>query len=305
MQVTSPVAAAFNEAFYLNENADVRAMVTSGKYPNGRVHFLAKGQTEGRYGIAAGVTVRGGAEADRIILREGTETAWGGLGNDLLEGGAGDEVLDGGAGFDRALYAGRRDGYVIVKDGAGFKLTDRSGKEGSDKLVNIERVQFADGMVALDIDGVAGQAFRVYQAAFARTPDLPGLGYWMGMMDNGLSLATVASGFVNSAEFVKAYGVNPTNRGIVEKFYQNILQRAGETAGVDYWTSVLDNQHSILAPTRPTAGAMSKDACMVCLSVYRERISRNVRFGRLRSYLDLPVSTRSGHRLRCRLQSLR
>jgi hypothetical protein len=256
MQGPDPRAAAFNEAWYLNQNPDVRSMVVADQVASGLAHFLAKGQSEGRPGIAAGVTVLGGAQGDSIVLREGNETARGGLGNDriegrggndLLEGGEGDDLLDGGAGFDRALYAGGRDGYTILKDGSGFKLTDRSGKEGSDILSGIERLQFADGMVALDVDGVAGQAYRVYQAAFARQPDKAGLGYWIGMMDKGMSLATVAAGFAASAEFASLYGAGATSREIVAKFYLNVLNRPGEAAGVDYWASVLDKKLASVA----------------------------------------------------------
>lgn len=256
MAAPPPAAAAFNEAFYLNENADVRAMVASGQYADGLAHFLARGQAEGRPGIAAGVTVQGGAQADNIVLREGNETARGGLGNDriegragndLIEGGEGDDALDGGAGFDLALYAGSRAGYVIARDGAGFKVTDRSGKEGSDALTGVERLQFADGMVALDVDGVAGQAYRIYQAAFARQPDKAGLGYWIGMMDKGMSLATVAAGFAGSAEFAGLYGANPSSREIIGKFYLNVLNRPGEAAGIDYWANVLDQKLATVA----------------------------------------------------------
>ena len=33
--------------------------------------------------------------------------------------------------------------------------------------------------LALDINGTAGQVYRLYQAAFDRKPDLVGLGYWI------------------------------------------------------------------------------------------------------------------------------
>ena len=33
---------------------------------------------------------------------------------------------------------------------------------------NVERLRFSDGNVALDTDGTAGQAYRLYRAAFAR-----------------------------------------------------------------------------------------------------------------------------------------
>jgi hypothetical protein len=107
-------------------------------------------------------------------------------------------------------------------------------------LSGVERVAFEGSVLAFDVDGHAGQALRIYQAAFDRAPDGAGLGYWIGAMDAGVSLATVAGGFVTSDEFVSKYGASPGNRQLVEQFYQNVLHRAGEAAGIDFWTGMLD-----------------------------------------------------------------
>ena len=48
-----------------------------------------------------------------------------------------------------------------------------------------ERLTFSDANIALDIDGNAGQAHRIYKAAFDRAPDLGGLGFWINTLDNG------------------------------------------------------------------------------------------------------------------------
>jgi hypothetical protein len=102
-------------------------------------------------------------------------------------------------------------------------------------LANVERLQFSDQMVALDIDGTAGQAYRLYQAAFDRAPDKAGLGYWISMMDQGVSLQQAADGFVNSPEFASLYGANATDAQFVTALYQNVLHRAPDQAGYDFW----------------------------------------------------------------------
>ena len=38
--------------------------------------------------------------------------------------------------------------------------------------MNVERLDFSDAHLAFDVDGNAGQIYRLYKAAFARTPDL-------------------------------------------------------------------------------------------------------------------------------------
>jgi hypothetical protein len=114
-------------------------------------------------------------------------------------------------------------------------------------LTGVERLTFADGVLALDIDGAAGQAYRIYQAAFNRSPDLTGLGFWIGQMDQGASLGAVAAGFVASPEFALAYGAAPTNLRLVEQFYQNVLRRPGEQGGIQFWVDVLDRELATVA----------------------------------------------------------
>ena len=105
----------------------------------------------------------------------------------------------------------------------------------------MERLQFDDGILALDIEANAGQAYRIYQAAFARTPDNDGLKYWIEALDTGITLLDVARGFVASAEFQSVYGANPSNLSLVEKLYENVLGRSGEAAGISYWENELNS----------------------------------------------------------------
>ena len=105
---------------------------------------------------------------------------------------------------------------------------------------SIERIVFEDGILALDLAGGAGQAYRIYEAAFDRQPDLEGLSYWIRSLDAGVSLLTVAEGFISSAEFKSIYGDSPTDIELISKLYRNILNREGEDAGLAYWKSQLE-----------------------------------------------------------------
>lgn len=167
-------------------------------------------------------------------------------GNDRLQDRAGSEIIDGGAGTDYLAYNGARAGFTIEKSGSGYTVTHQAS--GSADIVgNVERLGFSDATIALDIDGVGGQAYRLYQAAFNRTPDSTGLGYWIGVMDGGAGLRSVSAGFADSAEFKAAYGAAPTSAQVIEKLYQNILHRPGEAAGVAYWLDILETGKDTLA----------------------------------------------------------
>ncbi len=181
----------------------------------------------------------GGTGNDCITGNVADNKLTGGLGNDLIKGLGGNDVIDGGAGIDTAVFAHNKVDYTVSKLTGSYSVLDKQGTEGTDSLLSIERLQFADVSVALDIDGIAGQCYRLYQAAFDRLPDLAGLGYWMGEMDKGVSLTAVANNFLISAEFVKLYGASATDTAFLTSVYENVLHRAPDQAGLDYWLKEL------------------------------------------------------------------
>jgi Ca2+-binding RTX toxin-like protein len=185
----------------------------------------------------------GTAQDDVLVGTSGHDQIEGYTGADILQGGAGSDTLNGGPGMDIARYAGRRADFTVEKTGDGWKVTDKTGAEGTDTLHDIETLLFADVALALDFSGTAGQAYRIYQAAFNRTADQAGLGFWINYLDKGGSVEGMAAGFVDSNEFRSIYGANPTNGELVGRFYQNVLHRTPDQAGFDYWVGVLD-KHS-------------------------------------------------------------
>ena len=201
------------------------------------------------YGGADQVTLTGtvgsifgaGNGNDSVVGSNNSDTLYGDAGNDTLAGGAGNDAIDGGSGVDTATHSSRsKSNYTVSQSGSTYIVTDKTGVDGTDTLTNIERIQFSDMTVALDISGIAGQAYRVYQAAFNRTPDNGGLKYWIGLMDGGYTLAGVASGFIASAEFKTLYGSNPTNELFVSKLYDNVLHRTPDEGGYNYWVGLLN-----------------------------------------------------------------
>ena len=181
----------------------------------------------------------GGSAGDLLIGNDVGNVLKGRGGIDTLEGGAGNDTLDGGAGLDTAVFSGSRAEYALSRTSSG--MTAVSATEGTDALINIERLQFTNAILAFDLDGNAGQVYRLYQAAFNRTPDKGGLGDWIYGMDHGMSLLDVSAGFIGSNEFKTVYGQNPTDSEVVTRFYENVLHRAPEQAGYDYWMNQLQS----------------------------------------------------------------
>ena len=184
-------------------------------------------------------TLNGSVGADWLLGYAGGDVIHGGDGSDHLVGGMGDDTLDGGAGLDSAVFSGSKAGYTLTRTSSG--MTAASASEGTDALINIERLQFTDKTLAFDLDGNAGQTYRLYQAAFDRVPDQGGLGYWIDQMDSGTGLSQVATGFINSAEFKALYGNNPSNAEFVTLLYDNVLHRAPDAGGYDFWMNELSH----------------------------------------------------------------
>lgn len=109
------------------------------------------------------------------------------------------------------------------------------------KYIDVERFVFKDVAVAVDLDGNAGMAYRIYEAVFNRAPDKGGLGYWIHQLDSGASLHSVAGAFLASDEFQQTYGSELSNEAFVSEVYENVLDRAPDPSGLDYWVRTLDD----------------------------------------------------------------
>jgi hypothetical protein len=160
-------------------------------------------------------------------------------GNDVMAA-SGGGVMDGMAGVDTVVFGGQRAAYSLAHDGASISVVATASASAT-TLANVERLQFSDQTVALDIQGNAGQAYRLYQAALGRTPDTAGLGFWINAMDDGHTLADVASSFIGSAEFAGKYGAHPSDADYVDALYANVLHRAADASGHDFWVHALQD----------------------------------------------------------------
>jgi 2',3'-cyclic-nucleotide 2'-phosphodiesterase (5'-nucleotidase family) len=185
-------------------------------------------------------------------------------GDDVLEGGGGDDeflglgdetgdYLYGEGGLDTAIFRGDLGDYTVTASDAiadlrsgggadlsGFIVADQAAdRDGTDFTVSVERLAFDDFSLAFDVDGAAGQAYRLYEAAFDRAPDFSGLGFWIDVLDNGAPLTAAAEAFVGSDEFAARNGAGLSDAEFVEVLYGNMLDRASEQAGRDFWTGKL------------------------------------------------------------------
>jgi hypothetical protein len=243
-----------------------------------KVYYAWQTSTDGKTWTpipgATGADLTLGASAPELLRAEITyadkrgniedhHLVYGGAGNDTVESGAGDRMwlgagndtilyerpsgtIDAGAGLDTFVSAGNL--FMSHTPGPGVGTTNvwNEGAYGA-VLVDVERVIFGASGTAFDTDGAAGQAYRLYQAAFDRAPDDFGIGFWISQLDKGIPLLDVADAFIGSAEFKDKYAKATTNAALVDQFYANILHRAPDATGQAFWTGVLDKHQATVA----------------------------------------------------------
>ncbi|MEW9918982.1 DUF4214 domain-containing protein [Marimonas sp. MJW-29] len=162
--------------------------------------------------------------------------------NDWIELPGNVSRVSGGGGTDTLALNLARDAVDVLFNGYGWAELYADALPTAVTLDSVERLAFSDGTLALDTMGLAGQAYRLYQAGFDRTPDAAGLGFWIGQLDSGaVSLAGAARHFIASQEFQSAYG-NEASLGdaaFLDLVYLNVLNRRPDQAGYDFWEEQL------------------------------------------------------------------
>ena len=167
----------------------------------------------------------------------------GSFGNEVFLMTTGVDSVDGGVGIDTAFVNDVSTEFEFTRQGEKVFMAQKSS-QNIDTLIGIERVEFRDRSVALDTDAGPGQAYRIYKAAFNREPDLPGMGYWISRMDQQLDVMELAQRFVDSQEFQSTYGTKPSNAEFMNKIYQNVLGRAPDAAGYNWWVNKMNTDSS-------------------------------------------------------------
>ena len=128
--------------------------------------------------------VSGASRSDKLVLRNveaiefsdkvvSLEIA------DVYVSTASKDNFDGGPGMDTVVYSGNLADYVVKPDVSGIEVKSVAATEGSDWLLNIERLQFKDKGLAFDLDGNAGVAAKTLGLVFGS--DAVGLPNYVGI----------------------------------------------------------------------------------------------------------------------------
>lgn len=207
----------------------------------------------------AGTTYNFTTIASSTTGTSGNDTLTGGAGNDTLTGGAGNDTINGGAGVDIAAYSATKASCTITKTSTGFTLS--AGTEGSDTLTNIERLNFADKKVALDINssagvtdfnGNAGITAKILGAVFgaASVSNTVYVGIGLSYLDGGMNYQDLMQLAIDAN-----LGAGASHVAVVNLLYTNVVGTAPSAGDRDYFVGLLDSG----AYTVASLGVMAAD----------------------------------------------
>lgn len=140
--------------------------------------------------------------------------------NNVFIDSSGNTTFYGNAGIDTVIYSGEYDDYEVNKISASsFSVSSNTEK---DILNGIERIEFQDIKLALDLDGNAGIVAKVYGAVFGDeffSLDKELITTGLNMLDNGLSYEN----FATAALLARGYNNDSSIEEIVSMLYTNVV----------------------------------------------------------------------------------
>jgi hypothetical protein len=134
-------------------------------------------------------------------------------------------------------------------DSAGLNYWTENLKNGTMAGADVAReFILSDEFINRALDNAA-YVQVLYAAFFDREPDQSGYSHWINSLNNGVNRSEVLNSFISSQEFIdlcQAYGIRAdrpedTVSEFVNRFYQVVLGRSADSAGLNYWTENLKN----------------------------------------------------------------
>ncbi|WP_417585830.1 DUF4214 domain-containing protein [Nitrincola sp.] len=158
-----------------------------------------------------------------------------------LEPGNGSEVTQDQNGNDIQTFELPFSGTTISVEDDGVTVTI-PGSEPQ-KLVGLDRLEFTDGTLFLDVDDGAGLVKAAYDALLGNSqPDATGFDFWLDLYEGGtIDVFSLTDAFAQTDAFNQRYGaILDDAEALVQSIYNNLFQREADEAGLTFWKEFLD-----------------------------------------------------------------
>ena len=163
--------------------------------------------------------------------------------NDSFQGQPGTDFIDGGLGIDTVVYSGPVEQYTVNKSGNRYIVSEPTGSDDTDYLTSIERLQFKNAKLALDIanspvaDG-AKLIGALLGPSFVKDKALAGI--VIGLMDQNYSPEFVATLGLATPMFLGMAG-SGSHVDFVKQVFTNVVGRPPLPQELSQYVGMLEN----------------------------------------------------------------
>ena len=185
---------------------------------------------------AAGqITVNFSTKIENLIGSKFSDNLYGNDLSNIITGGLGGDTIDGKGGVDFSVYNQSFADISLVKSGDNWIVTSESEK---DTLTSIERLQFADKYIALDLDGNTGKIVKLLGALLGKdsAANKTYIGMGLDILDNGMSYEELMKAGIDIV-----FGSNPSGASVVGVLYKNLVGSSAPQSVLDEYGGILDN----------------------------------------------------------------
>ncbi|MFG6574133.1 DUF4214 domain-containing protein [Sulfitobacter sp. 1A13353] len=115
--------------------------------------------------------------------------------------------------------------------------------EEPQKLVGLDRLEFIDGTLFLDVEDGAGLVKTAYEALLGNAqPDAEGFDFWLNLYEGGtINTFALTNAFTQTEAFSQQYeAVLSDSESLIRSIYQNLFDREADDAGLNFWKEYLD-----------------------------------------------------------------
>lgn len=188
--------------------------------------------------------VVGTAGADTITIADGKNTQVVAGDKDVVKAGSGHTVVVASQGSSTVVGGaetivqakGDDEDFTVTVANGTVKIANAETKVSVD-MTGVQYVQLDGGQALIFAENAKQAAVaNLYQAVFGRTAEFAGLDFWFDQADKGVSVKTIAEGFMASSEY-KLGALNNTQ--FVDALYNGVMGRSGDAAGAKFWTDAL------------------------------------------------------------------
>ncbi|WP_238296568.1 DUF4214 domain-containing protein [Methylobacterium soli] len=164
----------------------------------------------------------------------------GGTGADIFTFSGGNTAPAANSAAPSAVVSGVSNVAKITTDAQGhIVVTSTSG--GSATLSGVEYIRLSETSVAAIVQNADQAAVaRLYEAVLGRTVDQAGFESWKTALEGGRSVSQIASDILNSAEGQAKLAAMDTTK-FVTTLYDQLLERAPDTGGLQGWVNAIDH----------------------------------------------------------------